>query len=103
MNRRVPVVIVALVLAFLPGWMPNQSSDPLRLDKQARIALLGNGLGSRMIHFGHLDTDLHLRYPDHQLFIRNLCDEGNTPSFRPHSARKNQLGFPGAEKFALPY
>ena len=32
-----------------------------------------------------------------------MCDEGYTPSFRPHSARPNQLGFPGADKFALPY
>jgi putative heme-binding domain-containing protein len=56
-----------------------------------------------MIWFGHFDTELHVRYPEHQLVIRNLCDEGATPSFRPHSARANQLGFPGADKFALPY
>jgi putative heme-binding domain-containing protein len=101
MSRRVPLSVV-LALAFLPGWAPPQV-DPIKLDKQARIALIGNGLGSRMIHFGHFETELHLRYPEHQLFVRNLCDEGNTPSFRPHSSRGNQLGFPGAEKFAMPY
>jgi mono/diheme cytochrome c family protein/glucose/arabinose dehydrogenase len=64
---------------------------------------MGNGLGSRMLHFGHFETGMHLRYPDHKLFIRNICDEGNTPSFRPHSGRSDQLGFPGAEAFHAPY
>ncbi len=100
MSRRFPVV-VALAFAVLPAW--TQASDPFRIEKQARIVLMGNGLGSRMIHSGHFETELHVRYPEHQLWVRNMCDEGNTPSFRPHSARKNQLGFPGADKFALPY
>jgi putative heme-binding domain-containing protein len=101
MSRPVPAFVL-LVLTLLPGWTPPQA-EPIKLDKQARIVLLGNGLGSRMIHFGHFDTELHVRYPDHQLVVRNMCDEANTPSFRPHSARKIQVGFPGAEKFALPY
>ena len=67
------------------------------------VVLLGGGLGSRMLHFGHFETGLHLRYPEHGLTVRNLCDEGNTPSFRPHSARGDQLGFPGAEAFHHPY
>ena len=64
---------------------------------------MGNGLGSRMLHYGHFETGLHLRYPELQLFVRNMCDEGNTPSFRPHSGRGDQLGFPGAEAFHHPY
>src|SRR6185503_7820917 len=95
------LVVVALTLALLPAWA--QSADPIPIGKQSRIVLLGNGLGSRMIHSGHFDTELHLRYPEQQLFIRNMCDEANTPSFRPHSSRQNQLGFPGAEKFAVAY
>ena len=63
------------------------------------IALIGNNLCSRMLNFGHFETDLHLRYPDHQLFIRNMCDGGNTPGFRPHSGRFSPWAFPGAEKF----
>lgn len=97
-------VFVALVLA-LGSISPVQAadSDHLELKKGARIVLMGNGLGSRMLHFEHFETELQLRYPGHELFIRNICDEGNTPSFRPHSGRKNQLGFPGAEKFHAPY
>src|SRR6185436_3645725 len=102
---RFPVLVAATwaLLSSMPERTPAQASDPLRLEKQSRIVLLGNGLGSRMIHFGHFDTELHLRYPEQQLFIRNMCDEANTPSFRPHSSRQNQLGFPGAEKFAVAY
>ncbi len=42
MNTRV-FVVVALVLAFLPGW--TQSADSIPLGKQAHILLLGNGVG----------------------------------------------------------
>jgi len=78
-------------------------AEHLELKKGSRIVLMGNGLGSRMLHFGHFETQMHLRYPELELFIRNMCDEGNTPSFRPHSGRANQLGFPGAEKYATRY
>jgi len=94
---------LSILLGLALPAAPAQSPEPFRLEPGARVVLLGNGLGSRMLHFGHFDTELHVRYPEHRLFVRNLCDEGNTPSFRPHSARNNQLGFPGAEKFFQPY
>ncbi len=71
---------------------------PLEVKEDARIVLVGNGLGARMMHYGHFETGMHQRYPKHRLFIRNMCDEGNTPGFRPHSARGNPWAFPGAEK-----
>jgi len=94
---------VLLALLLLAPRAEAQQSEPLHLEAEARIVLLGGGLGSRMQHYGHFETGLHLRHPQHQLFVRNLCDEGNTPSFRPHSGRANQLGFPGAEDFHAPY
>ena len=48
---------------------------------------------------GHFETEMHLRYPDSSLFIRNMADPGNTPGFRPHSGRYSPWAFPGAEKF----
>ena len=53
-----------------------------------------------MIHYGHFETELYLRFPKLDLTIRNLCDEGNTPGFRPHPSREQneQYAFPGAEK-----
>ncbi|MCF8214057.1 MAG: c-type cytochrome, partial [Chitinophagaceae bacterium] len=56
-------------------------------------------LGSRMQEFDHFETELQLRYPDNMLYVRNMCDGGNTPGFRPHSGRKTPWAFPGAEKF----
>ncbi|WP_242617426.1 PVC-type heme-binding CxxCH protein [Cecembia calidifontis] len=42
---------------------------------------------------------MHVRYPDSLLYIRNMCDGGNTPGFRPHSGRVSPWAFPGAEEF----
>lgn len=90
-------------LALFAGRSEGGDPEPAPPASGQRIVLMGNGLGSRMLHFGHFETGLHLRFPDQRLFVRNMCDEGNTPSFRPHSGRPNQLGFPGAEKFHSPY
>jgi hypothetical protein len=52
-----------------------------------------------MMNFGYFETEMQLRYPDSLLYIRNMCDGGNTPGFRPHSGRPSPWAFPGAEKF----
>jgi mono/diheme cytochrome c family protein/glucose/arabinose dehydrogenase len=78
----------------------NQTNTAsLKLHKGSRIVLIGNNLGSRMMNYGHFETEMHLRYPDSLLFIRNMCDGGNTPGFRPHAGRVSPWAFPGAEKF----
>ncbi len=74
-------------------------TDPLKLEQGSRIFLVGGNLGSRMINYDHFETELHVRYPESQLFVRNMCDPGDTPGFRPRSARNNPWAFPGAEKF----
>lgn len=71
----------------------------LKINNDERIVLVGSGLGSRMNHFGHFETELQLRFPTNKLVIRNICDEGNTPGFRPHPGRKSPWAFPGANKF----
>ena len=67
--------------------------------KGERIVLIGNGLAERDVYYSRIETELHLRYPDQQLFFRNMGHVGDTPGFRPHPARKSQWAFPGAEKF----
>ncbi len=52
-----------------------------------------------MLHFGTFETEMQLRYPTDSLVIRNMCDGGDTPGFRPHSGRVSPWAFPGAEKF----
>jgi len=75
------------------------ASAALTIRKGEHIVLVGSGLGSRMNHFGHFETELQLRNPGSKLVIRNMCDEGNTPGFRPQPGRKSPWAFPGAEKF----
>lgn len=64
-----------------------------------RIVLIGNGLAERDVFYSRIETELHLRYPDQNLFFRNMGHVGDTPGFRPHPARVSQWAFPGAEKF----
>ena len=72
----------------------------IELMENYKISFVGSGMGSRMVHYGHFETEIFLRYPNHNLTIRNLCDEGNTPGFRPHPSREQegQYAFPGARE-----
>src|SRR5215204_7369034 len=92
-------IVVAITLTIISFGCNQSSSSLLKISKGAHIILIGNNLGSRMMNFGHFETEMHMRYPDSLLYIRNMCDGGNTPGFRPHSGRPSPWAFPGAEKF----
>ncbi len=64
-----------------------------------RVVFLGNGLAERDVYYSWLETELHLRFPQEQLLVRNMGRPGDTPGFRPHPSRVSQWAFPGAEKF----
>lgn len=81
----------------------DDSQEYIKPYKHSHIALIGNNLCSRMLNFGHFETELQLRYPDSLLTIRNMCDGGDTPGFRPHSGRNTPWAFPGAEQFQSEY
>src|SRR6188508_3067434 len=99
-NIKVVFIIMAVILiGFVSLQFTQSSPNVLKLKKGAHIILVGNNLGSRMMNFGHFETDMQLRYPDSMLYIRNMCDGGNTPGFRPHSGRPSPWAFPGAEKY----
>lgn len=89
------IVLIALIVVRCA----DRESPAVSLEKGSRIVLIGNNLGSRMMNFGHFETEMHVRFPDSLLFIRNMCDGGDTPGFRPHSGRNSPWAFPGAEKF----
>lgn len=78
---------------------PQSSMQPLGLHKGERVVLIGNNLGSRMMEFGSFDLELHMRYADSTVFIRNMCFPGYTAGFRPHPSRNSPWAFPGAEAF----
>ncbi len=90
--------VSVLLLSFQSG-IGQQSSDRLHVEEESHIVLVGNNLCSRMMNYGHFETEMYLRFPDSRLTIRNMCDGGNTPGFRPHAGRPSPWAFPGAEKF----
>ena len=92
------VLMVFLVSAFLP--VPPQI---IQVEKGSHISLIGGNLGSRMMNYGHFETEMYVRYPENSLVIRNMCDGGDTPGFRPHASRNSPWAFAGAEKFQSEY
>ena len=99
-KKYLKISFFAIAFAALSAFvLQNTDSSELKITKGAHIILVGNNLGSRMMNFGYFETELQLRYPDSLLYIRNMCDGGNTPGFRPHSGRPTPWAFPGAEKF----
>ncbi|MGC3946499.1 MAG: c-type cytochrome [Chryseolinea sp.] len=97
---RIAMKACSLLLTVLVFSQCSKTPEPtVKIRKNAHILLIGNNLGSRMMNFGHFETEMHVRYPDSTLFIRNMCDGGNTPGFRPHASRVSPWAFPGAEKF----
>ena len=77
--------VLSLLLA-----QASHAQSKITLTKGDDVVLVGSGMGSRMIHYGHFETEIFLRHITHDLTIRNLCDEGNTPGFRPHPSREQE-------------
>jgi len=95
-NKISTLLILATAFVNFATAAPNM----LTVNKGDNIVIIGAGLASRMNHFGHFETELQLRYPDMEVTIRNMGDEGNTPGFRPQPGRNDdqQFAFPGASK-----
>lgn len=93
-----PLLYLLVIILFF-GCKNQDYSLNLSLKKDERIMLIGNNLCSRMMNFGYFETEMQLRNPEKQLFIRNMCDGGDTPGFRPHSGRFTPWAFPGAEQY----
>lgn len=91
------------VLVLLFSCNGDNSQGLISFNKNDRIILIGNNLGSRMLEYGDLDTELHSRFSDSTLFIRNICNPGNTAGFRPHPSRNSPWAFEGAELFNPDY
>jgi len=81
---------------------PGNAPQALEMSESMHIAMIGGGLGSRMNLFGEFETELHRRYPKLNLYIRNLCHEGDTPAFRPHPSRNSHIVVPGTEAYLKP-
>ena len=95
----VPLLLIFLGIAFSVNGCTSTNTTTLELRKNDHIVLIGGNLCSRMMNYGHFETEMHVRYPDSLLTIRNMCDGGDTPGFRPHSGRVSPWAFDGAEQF----
>jgi glucose/arabinose dehydrogenase len=65
----------ALALLFAhacPVFALAADGPPLKLEKGDHVVLIGNALAERMQHYGHFETLLHSRFPEHELVVRNL-------------------------------
>ena len=89
--------VLSILLIYSCSKSTKETLTPIK--KDSHIVLIGNNLASRMINYGHFETEMQMRYPDSLLYIRNMADGGNTPGFRPHSSRNSPWAFPGAEVF----
>jgi glucose/arabinose dehydrogenase len=96
MSRRWALAIggVLVVAAAAVGlWLYLRSGPPplLTLNRGDRVVILGNTFAERMQYFGHFETLLHSRFPDHELVVRNLGYSGDeiTNLTRPTSFEKH--------------
>ncbi len=95
------ILTVGVFTTLLFSFQIN-SIKKIELKSDTHISLIGGNLGSRMSYFDYFETELHLRNPEKNLIVRNMCDGGDTPGFRPHSARFTPWAFSGAETFQSP-
>ncbi len=79
--RRLALAAVAALIA-----MPVANAAPeLDLQPNDKIVIVGNTLAERETYFGHLETHLHARFPDHKLTVRNLGWSADTITMRLRS------------------
>jgi len=63
-----------LSIAFLAAF-GFQCTDKKTLElENTTISLVGNNLVSRMMDYSTFETELHLRFPENYLIVRNMSD-----------------------------
>jgi hypothetical protein len=83
--RRIRWTLCAFA-AFLLAAASLQAADPqVKLEKGDHVILVGNTLAERMQYFGHFETLLHSRFPEHNLYVRDLGWSADEISLRPRS------------------
>jgi hypothetical protein len=88
----------ALLLGIALCSVSASATEPTPKEGE-RIVLLGNGFIEREQNYGHFETALQLRFPEQDLVVRNMGNQGDTPAFRPRPGRTSQWAFPGGEVY----
>lgn len=76
---------LALAAAVLMSLVAVRSASALELEPGDKIVLIGNTLAERMQYYGHWETRLHARFPEHQLVVRDLGWSADELTLRPRS------------------
>jgi putative heme-binding domain-containing protein len=71
-TRFLASVWFAMLLARIVNSPARAETPSLELQPHDRIALVGNSLAERMRLYGNLEALLHLRFPEHELVVRNF-------------------------------
>lgn len=90
-NTLTPLVALLTAAIFLFQSCSESDENKLKVSSNSHIVLVGNNLGSRMMNFGHFETEVQLRHPKDSLFIRNMCD-GATPQVSGPTLHENLPG-----------
>ncbi|HZN36295.1 MAG TPA: PVC-type heme-binding CxxCH protein [Pirellulaceae bacterium] len=77
------LVVLALLLIGAPASAVDEPR--LQLAKGQHVALIGNTLAERMQYFGNFETNLHARFPELELIVRNLGWSADEVALRPRS------------------
>jgi glucose/arabinose dehydrogenase/lysophospholipase L1-like esterase len=84
--------LVGIGLALLSaGSTASTQPAPFALQPNDHICIVGNTLAERMQFDGYLETQLHARFPRHDLVIRNLAVAGDEVN---HRLRQMNFGTP---------
>ncbi|MBA3314622.1 MAG: HEAT repeat domain-containing protein [Planctomycetaceae bacterium] len=68
------------------------ATPKLELQPNDKIVILGNTLAERETYFGHLESHLHARFPQHKLVVRNLGWSADTINLRLRSLNFHDHG-----------
>lgn len=70
---------------FLLSPLSGLAEGEWKLERQDRIALVGNALAERLQHDGWFETYLQAAHPEAQLVVRNLGYSGDQVHYRPRA------------------
>jgi glucose/arabinose dehydrogenase len=83
------VTVIGLSLAVCRA---ARAESPLVVNPGDKIVVIGNTFAERMSFFGHYETRLHARYPEHKLVFRNLGWSADEVVLRPRQNKFEDHG-----------
>ena len=87
--------LIAFVTLLGLSWSlcaSTHAETPLTVNPGDKIVVIGNTFAERMSFFGHYETRLHARYPEHQLVFRNLGWSADEVALRPRQDKFEDHG-----------